>query len=197
MPTIRKPTRAQLAAFIQNQQVILAFEQLFDAANSGGPSLLSATTADSTAIANTTAPTKFSQTFIVPAGTLIPGEPLRFTMQALFSTTGSPTAQLRVLLGSTAILDTAAGLGLEASVTNHGITSQGTITCRASGTSGSVVASLTGLIGLGGSRIEVISTAPVTIDTTVDQALSLEWTWSAASPSNTIKLQQLLVEAMN
>ena len=196
MSTIRKPTRAQLSRAF-DQQTVLAFEALFDAFNEGLVQTLSSSTADSTAIANTAAATNFSQTYNIKASTLSVGKTIRFSARALYSTTGSPTFRLRVLLGTTAILDTGTGQALQSGGTNCGMSIVGELTCRTGGATGTVVGGMSVTNGSGVAGVNASTAAAVTVNTTADKALTLEWTWSAASASNTIKLVQFIVEAMN
>jgi hypothetical protein len=193
MATIRKPTRAQLAKFIPDQQVILALEELFDHANQPHPSLLFSSVADSSAIANTVVPTNFTTTYTIPADTLVVGKTLRFTAGMLYGTTGTPTYRLRVLLGTTPILDSLVGAVLLTGATDRGLTVRGEIACRSAGSSGTVVGGMDATESFGWAS----PAAPVTVATNVAQTLTLEWTWSAASASNTVKMTRLIVEAMN
>ena len=194
---IRKPTREQLRQFISNQQTILAFEQLFDSVNQLDAAPILSTVADSTAIANTVAATNFSQTASLPAGLLVSGKTIGFKLRALFSTTGSPTYRLRVLLGITAVLDTGTGNALQANATNRGLTATGEITCASGGASGTVIGGMTVSNGYGNAIVDIITASAVSVDATERQALTFEWTWSAASSSNTVKVRQFIVEALN
>jgi hypothetical protein len=70
--------------------------------------LLNATTADSTAVANTLTETSFSTSFSIAANTLTAGRVLRLIAGGQYSTTGTPTIRLRLKIGGNIVYDTGA-----------------------------------------------------------------------------------------
>lgn len=157
---------------------------------------LSSTTADSSSIANTTTPTNFSQTFDIPANSLTAGKVIRVTYHLLYSVTGTPTFQLRQLLDSTMIADSGSGVATGPGTTNQPIRVVSEIICRSVGGSGTVVVETHASWRNSNGISAIGSTGPVTVDTTQPLTINLEWTWSAASASNTVKIQGMMVEGL-
>lgn len=127
----------------------------------------------------------------IPADTLIPGSRLRIEIWGLVTTIVSPGAlTLNLKLGST-VLNTFSG------EPGWGLTDrlwrfEALVVCRASGVTGSVFSQM-----IGGAALpyELKNTAPVVIDTTVDQQLALTAQWETEDPGNSITCTNLTLES--
>jgi hypothetical protein len=66
------------------------------------------------------------------------------------------------------------------------------IVCRASGVSGSVFSQM-----IGGAALpyELKNTAPIVVDTTIDQQLDLTWQWDTEDAGNSITCTNLTLES--
>lgn len=172
------------------------FRRKTDAGSGGMSGLLSSSTASSTAIANTVTPTNFDVNFTMPANTFTAGKTIRYTATCVYSTTGSPSCQVRLMAGTTLLLDAGAGNVLVTGAANRTIRFSGEIVCRTIGNPGTFVSSLD-YRGNTSNTVAFSSNGTTNLDTTASQTLQIEWTWSAASASNTIVLQSLIIEELN
>ena len=117
------------------------------------------------------------------------GTSLKWRLMGYIADTGTPTIQIKVKLGTTAIYDTGAQ-SLPSLSGNQLIYMEGQCTCRTVGASGTIFAcsevyANTGSSSLGNLDVTV-PTAAVTVDTTASQTLDITVTWGTASASNTI-----------
>lgn len=165
----------------------------------GSAKLLSATTSDSTPIANTTSTTEFSQTVTIPANALQAGKVIRVTVDMIYSITGSPTCQVRLKSHSsgTVLADSGAGNGLGTGGSNRLCRLQTDITVRSVVSTTCTVVTGSVLYSFFNQIFPFCSAGGVTFDSTVSRALTVDWTWSAASVSNTVKIQRMTVEVLN
>ena len=162
-------------------------------------------TANGTAVANTTTETIIFPDVNIPANYVADGRVLRLRCQGALSTTATPTMIFSVRWGTvtgTVICKSGAitqGSGVTSVIWDFVVL----ITCRANGVSGSVFAigvasvgsasTLTNMMGSAGATVP----AAVTIDESVDKALSVTATWSAASASNTLTGHNYYLESLN
>ena len=173
------------------------------AATVGDVAVLSNTVADSSAIANTLTETAFSQSFTVAANTLDIGRVLHVRAQGKYSTTATPTLKFTLrwggvntnpLLFSSGLMTTASGAA------NLGWTVDVYVTVRTVGASGTAVAGGFAMVSGAASTAGVLGTdstsSTTTIDTTAATALTLFATWSASSSSNTVTMEQFIVEEL-
>lgn len=174
------------------------------------------TTADATAVTNTTTETIVFSNVTIPANYMQDGRHLRVWMFGKFSTgTGPPTIRWRLRwggVGGTLLADSGT-ITTIASVTNAAWNAELIISTRANGSSGSLVANGSVLLygavaptvgsATGAPAIAAMTaggiTAPaaVSVDLTADTALSFTATWSASSTSHTITGMQQVIVSMN
>jgi hypothetical protein len=122
------------------------------------------------------------------------GRSLRIHMRGQLGTTGTPTINIKVKLGSTVI----ASMGATAltGVTDVEWMLDVLLTCRSAGASGSFIAG--GLFDYDdGSEISLSSGTAVSVDTTASQTLDVTITWGTADASNTITTQEAIVEMVD
>lgn len=164
---------------------------------------ITATTSAAATVANTTTETTLfgtlvgSKTFAASSFFAI-GKTVEVEAWGHFSTTGTPTIRFRLKLGSTAVLDTTA-ITTPSGVTNMWWHFKGTLTCRTTGASGTVIAQGVVYYGAAGTLLHmpIVSTGTTTIDTTAAQVLDLTVEWGTASASNTISCHNAKVAALN
>jgi hypothetical protein len=175
--------------------------------------MLVSTTADGTAVGNSTVEAIIVPDFIFPANYFIQGTTIRYTLGGRISNvvTATPTITIRIHVGTatlsaTAIFTSGALLTRATVATNESWRAEGTVVCRSSGTAGTIMAmgeldfpNLTG-----GSTTNVITTvlpqtapATQTIDTTVANVFGIAATWSAANAGNTIQTHRYHLESLN
>lgn len=169
--------------------------------------------ADATAVGNTTTETIIVPDFVFPAYTFIQGSKIRAQFAGRISNvvTAVPTITFRVRVGTATLSATAvfatAALATRATVaTNETFWGDYTLTCRSSGTAGTIMSignfnipNLTGGTTTNIINVMLPATAPATqnIDTTVANVLSLSAQWSAASASNTIQVHEYMLVSCN
>jgi len=190
---IQARVAAAAIAIVRGDKLVSAGDGTLKKANFTNTRLLYSATAASALITNTTDETAFDKTYSIPANTLRVGDVIRIKGHVTTPSTNSTnTLTLKVKLGSTILLASAA-----VDVANGDIGAfEVEVIVRTVGASGTIVA--IGDIGLG-----VIGTvglnpkllASTAIDTTAAQAVTVTATWSAASESNTVRLDSLSVMA--
>jgi hypothetical protein len=155
--------------------------------------LLSASTADSTAIANTTTETDFDVDYTIPAGLLdTVGNALRITFSGKLSDTASPDLTLRLKIAGTTI-KTFGPITLTGGTDDHYELSFLAVVA-ATGASGSLrVIDLRSVVA--GQSVDQ-SLATASLDTTTTNDIDLSAEWSAADPGNTITLELLAVQLL-
>jgi hypothetical protein len=139
-------------------------------------------------VANTVAETTVIGTVSGPGKTLIAnrftvGKNFKGRFRGRYSTTGTPTLQLKVKLGSTVILDTGA-IVLGSGVTNKYFELEFDVTCRTTGVTGTVFAEGKAIFDT--VVVPIVNTAAATIDTTIPQVVDVTATWGTASASNIV-----------
>lgn len=163
-------------------------------------------TADGTAVANTTTETIIFPNLTVPANYMQDGRVLRMQASGKLSTTGTPTMTWAIRWGgvSGTVLATTEAI-TQGTVTNANWDLNAFIQTRANGATGSLfvmgrvivhtsaTAVATNVFGVSGFD----APAAVTVDLTADTALSITADWSAASASNTLTGHMYIVESLN
>ncbi len=153
--------------------------------------------ADSAAIHTTTEPTAFNKAYTLPANILsMAGTVVRVRAAGVYSTTGTPTLNLAIYIGTiflTNVLITGAN-----NAANYGWSAVGEATVRVSGAGGSlqVGPGFNGLVGGTPGATASNDGAATAINTTATQAVQVVATWSASSASNTCKMTHLAVEVL-
>jgi hypothetical protein len=125
---------------------------------------------------------------VLPVNFFTVGKTLKFYLYGTIATILTPTIRIKAKLGSVIILDTAVDTLSTITGTNL-FTTEGIITCRTTGATGTVFGQgltlyYTGTTGLSG--LASPNTTTSTIDTTATQTLDITVTWGTASASNTI-----------
>jgi hypothetical protein len=154
--------------------------------NSG--SLVQFTQTAAATIANSTTETSLIGTVSGPGKTLsanrlVVGENFKGRFRGRYSTTGTPTLQIKVKMGSVVLLDTGA-VTLGSAVSNKEFELEFDATCRTAGASGTVFAQGKAIFDT--TIVPIVNTAAATIDTTASQAIDVTATWGTANSANTI-----------
>ena len=138
-------------------------------------------------------------TLTLPANFLVAGKTIRITAKGYYGTTGTPTINIKVKLGSTVVMST--GAQTQAlNITSQYFEASGDITCRTVGAGGTVYGqghALLATTAVATTVEEMVNTATTTIDTTTTQAVGLTATWGTASASNTITGTNFTLEVLN
>ncbi len=147
-------------------------------------------TADTT-VANTTTETSIIGTGIgtisLPGSFFTAGKTINFHVHGYHSSTGNPTLTVRVKLGSTTVCS---GIVTSGNGSTQGFNIDGLITCRTTGTTGTVSAGGEfSELHSSGQTTGLIQTGTTTINTTSSQVLSITVQWGTASAGNTITSQ--------
>ena len=172
-------------------------------------------TADGTAVANSTTETIAFPNVTIPGNFLQDGRSLRVRVFGKHSTTATPTLTFRLRWGGvTGTVVVASGaITCGSAVTNAPWEIDLILTTRSNGSTGTVmgngsvsvwddaaptVGSTTNVPGVsalcaGGG----VAPAAVTLDLTVDTALSITAQWGTASASNTLTGHNYIIEALN
>lgn len=150
-------------------------------------------------VANDSTQGNFTSTYSIAANDCVPGRVYRVTARGVFSTAATaPTVVMRVKVGFTAIISSPAQ-AMGASMVNRQWELTADVICQTAGTSGTIEAAGTFRRHTGASasvNAEMSNTAPVTIDTTITQAIRISAQWSVADPANTITMRQFIVEPL-
>lgn len=155
-----------------------------------------ANTADSSPIANTASETNFDVNRSLSTIQMQPGRIFKLRAYGVYSTTGTPTLQFRVKVGSTNLVVFTAKTGIN-NASNQSWMLEAEIVVRSLGASGTVMTA--GRISIntssGVDTVEtVVNNAAISMDTTAVQTLQVSLQWSAASSSNTATLKTLSLE---
>lgn len=184
-PTIVTPTIASFANATHTHQNSAGGGTLAQAAIQ--PILPIFAQTNSVTVGNTVTETTLAGTgqgsLTLPAAFFVAGKTLRVRMSGYFSATAGPTIRLKLYFGATAILDT--GAVTSSNLTDKFWTFDGTITCRTTGGTGTVMAQGV-FIEDATAPFGAVNTTTVTIDTTATQAVDLKVTWGTAAAGNTI-----------
>jgi predicted RecA/RadA family phage recombinase len=149
----------------------------------------------SSAIANTTAETAFDKSHTIQANTLQVGDVLKIRAQAIApSTNSTDTLTLKLKLGTTLIAATSA-----VDVANNDIGYfDATVVVRGIGSGGTIAGTGEQTLGTPGTAtVKPFALAATTVDTTVDQAITVTATWSVANAGDSCRLDMLTVERLS
>ena len=148
--------------------------------------------ADSSAIASTASETAFSTVATISESLYGLGRVFRLTASGVFSTTGTPTIQFRVRIGTTNIVVFTAQTCPNNSA-NQPFLLEAEIVVKTLGATGTV--SGQGRLFFSTSTLELIVNATdTTVDTTSEQTVNVTAQWSASSASNTVKIRNFFPE---
>lgn len=169
--------------------------------------LLAWSTADGTAVANTTTETIVFPNITIPANFMQDGRVLRIRAFGKLSTTSTPTIIFALRWGGVAgtLLATSEAITNGSGVANVNWEVELYVTTRSNGATGTLLAFGSVIVHTSATAVvhNVLSVsgydapAAVTVDLTADTALSLTADWSAASASNTLTGMSYYVEALN
>ena len=160
---------------------------------------LYASVAASTAVSNTTTETEFDTNYTLPANILKVGSLLRIRYQGIQTAQNSTnTLALKLYLGGTA------GTALQAiaaatGAANNVFAGEFYLVVRTVGASGTFVGwgAYTATPAASGTATMVVGIkASTAVDTTATQKVSVAATWSAASASNSVRLDYLGIELL-
>lgn len=136
---------------------------------------------------------------VIPANTLKPGSVLRIRIDGIIGDTGTPTATIRVKIGSSVLINNTATL----TAFGQNFYFESTIICtiRTDGVNGTVCTNGTSIIKdpatvTTGLMRSLNTTADVAINTTIDNTFDLSYQFSAASALNNITSRNLIVEIL-
>lgn len=173
------------------------------------------TTADGTAIANTTTETIIFPNITIPANYMQDGRVLRVHATGRYSVTGTPTLTYALRWGgvSGTIIAQSGAIQAGSGVTNAQFEINLWVQTRSNGATGSVFVQGHGIMHEDAVPVAGTVTnygmvfpmgsagqatpAAVTVDLTADTALSITADWSAASASNTLTGHVYVVEGLN
>lgn len=153
--------------------------------------------AASTAHSNSTDEALFDAQYSIPANTLKAGSVIKVRFQGIATSTNSTdTITIKLYIGG--LSGTAILTGTATDATNNDIfTGEATIVIRTAGESGTLVAVASGNIVPAATRVAVPVfqiTASTAVDTTAAQVVGVGCDWSAASASDSARLDLLVVE---
>jgi hypothetical protein len=151
-------------------------------------------------VTNTTTETTVTSTGVgtltLPANFFVAGKTIQIAGFGIVSSASNPNMRIRVKLGSTTILDT--GNVPSGNVTNASFIVDGIITCRTTGSSGTLMAQgYYEEVHGSGAKGSMANTTTTTINTTTSQALTITAQWDSASTSNSFALTNLLLKVLN
>lgn len=156
-------------------------------------------------VANTTSETSLIPTGIgsvtLPAGFLAVGKRIRIAGGGVFSTILVPgNVTVRMKLGSVTVASVVIS-NILSSASNNAFQFTGSVTCRTTGASGTVVTDgnasyETGLLSRGFAPLNNAG-ATATVDTTTSKALDVTVQWATGSASNTMTVTNASIEILN
>lgn len=153
-------------------------------------------------VASSAAENNFATNFTFPANSITAGKIIHYRAWFRESTTGTPTLDIRIKLGSTAICDTGTTL-MDNNSSNKAFAVAGDIICRTIGLSGNFVGfMLSGeqynSASFGFTRSNATNINPaISFNTTGSLIFQVSAQWSASSSSNTVTMEGLIVEVEN
>ncbi len=130
----------------------------------------------------------------IPADELDVGTVIRLTLYGYFSDTGTPTLNVQVKLGGTAVCSTGV-ITLLSGIDELGWSLNVDIACRTTGDPGTVVAS--GIFEYNDdSGHRMVKTTTTNVDTTAGLLVDVTKTWGAAAAGNTSTCQMATIELL-
>lgn len=151
-------------------------------------------------VASTAAETAFTSSYTIPAGTLGAGDVVVVRLTGLYGTNAvPPTLTLKLKLGSTTMLSSGA-LTTVGAITAGGWTSDAHFVCQTAGASGTIEAQAFAEFSTAATTaltVNIKNSAAITVDTTVDEALTVTAQWGTSDAANTITLREMIVEILH
>lgn len=149
-------------------------------------------------ISNTSSEVAFTSAYTIPANTLVAGQSLRLKLYLIYNCiVGSQVVELKVKIGSQTVLDTGL-VTLIGPMTNGGMAVDADLFVTAIGASGSIEAQGASQLGApaSGSSINLTNTAPYTVNTTINEAITFTWQFTTANAGNNVTLRAARVEIL-
>ena len=163
----------------------------------GSPHLLYVNTASSSNVTNTTSETNFDVYKTLAANYLnLVGRVMRLSVRGTVSLVSSATYTIKVKWGTTDLVAFPAQSG-GTTVVSGGWGVNCEFVVRATGASGSMMCTADQQAVSGGRAGQLATPAAVTVDLTASTHLYVSATWSAASGSNAIKIDNYILEVLN
>jgi hypothetical protein len=159
--------------------------------------------ADGTVANTTTETTLFSTgigTTTLPANFLTPGKTYKIVLKGYISGANNAASTLNIKLGSTTLVTSTENL--PSAVTNVAVDIEFTVTCRTSGSTGTVIGQGRSFLSTSTSINQpyirtLIMTSPATIDCTASNAINVTYTWGSASTTNSITITNAIITIEN
>ena len=153
-------------------------------------------------VANSTTETSMLGTGVgsatLPANFAVVGRTIRVRSHGFISDTATPSSTIKIKLGSVTLI-TSTGT-LPSGLSNAEVTFEFVFTFRSIGSSGTVIGQgisrITSGAFVSSSARALVMTAPVTIDTTIANAMDVTYQWGTASASNTISMTNPIIEVI-
>lgn len=156
-------------------------------------------------IANTTAEISLINTsgakgsLLLPANILQAGSILKFKMDGIYNDTSTPTATVKIKIGSVTIIESS--VTVPANLINAFFNAEFLLTVRTIGTSGTIcgegITFIKDPATIGAPSMRVLQMlTDININTTIDNMFDLTYQWSVASAENSLTSRNLIIEAM-
>ena len=146
-------------------------------------------------IANTASETAFTSQYTIPANSLKPGDSFEINYWGVYSAGLTQSLTARLKAGATTLLNSGSLNGVANGVNLPWVGRVGLL-CLSTGVSGSIDAQAAlsfSTAATAAIAANVGNANPITIDTTIDQILSLTIQWGAANAANSITMRQMRV----
>jgi len=133
---------------------------------------------------------------VIPANTLKVGSIIRMKMDGIFNATGTPTGTIKIYLGGTTLVTSAATLS---AFSGYFLEAEYLLTIRTIGATGTVCGQGKSFVKqpdtlTAGVFRDLRMTTDVTINTTVNNTINVTYQFSVASSSNSLTTRNLLIE---
>ena len=172
----------------------------FAVPNGSGLSYENITVPAGNTVANTTTKTAFTSSYTIPANTLQVGSVIRIRVFGVYSTNVvAPNIIATVNLNGTDYLTTGS-ITAVAAVTNGGWNGEGLFVIDSIGVSGTIEAQAFLNFATAATTslsVSLTNTSTQTIDTTINQVITLSAQWSAANASNSVTLREITIDVLN
>jgi len=167
------------------------------ASPAGGLVYADGTTPGGNTVANTGSETAFASGYTFAANTLAAGSIIRIKAFGLYGTAlVAPTLRGRLKFGSVTALDTGVLSTLVGSVNGVGWWAEASVYLISTGSTDAQGFAEFATAATTGLSVNMVNAAPVAIDFTSSQALTLTVLWGTADAANTITLKQLVIEVL-
>ena len=149
-------------------------------------------------IVNTSAEVAFASQYTIPANTLQVGQVYQLTLWGIYSLINAlETFEVRCYIGSTVVLDTNPSV-VQGPFTNLGWVFEGQFFVTSIGAAGTIeIQGIARFATLSpGGVANLPNSAPITINTTVNELLKFTWQFTTADPANSTQLRAVSFKAI-